>query len=228
MIRRFLALAGAGLFLAGCFDNGAPTHSTGSEDGSAVDESVVELGYAGRTIVNSGGSAYFKVHVERQYPGGVGTERFVDCDINGILVGFGGRVKSGGKFTDITAYCRDLNPDGTLGPTYERTDGGSSKESHVVATDGYVVAGIGGVVNHSNLVRSVIRECKYQPETRRLDASTCRLKSSDASTAMEIYYSAHEHIIFPEWFPIVAIQGVGLTAGTESLEVIRFTAVELR
>lgn len=226
MRMKFFLIAGTVTILSGCMDQASSPTASSAAEGELSSPSG-ELSYGLREMQNS---TYFQMHVERQSNAGSGVERFVDCSENGLLTGFGGRVNGDGNFTHITAYCRDITSNGTLGAEYSRAPWGISEESVVKADPGYVAVGIAGAVDGNNLVNAAIRQCKWDGSTFRVIPATCEMKHSNKTTEkVELYYSIHEHVMYSApYFPEAALQGVGLTAGSEALKAIRFTGVLLK
>lgn len=209
---RYLILPTLGTcaLLSGCLQENISPESRGN---------VEPLAIAAR--VNDSAD-YFDAFHERQSDGGSATEKYADCNINGVLTGFGGQVSSG-DFQGITAFCRDIsmvNGLGILGSEYSVTNGSPSLEKSVKATPGWVVIGMGGKVDGSDLTRAVIRECEWDQSTRTVKPSTCRYKSTDASNDAEVFYNMWDYQA-PQYYSRSIWTGVGMTAGPELVKVVR-------
>lgn len=208
------SIFGASVFLAGCMDNSLETPKDNVEN---------TLPPQSRT---SGPSTHFLGYTETQSDGRSTVERFVDCGIDQIMTGFGGHV-NGGDFVGVTAYCRDIQSDGTLGNESQVSSGTSGSESVKTVPFGYAVVGVGGWVGSGNLRRVTLTACKWNVSTRNLDMGSCQNFSSDGIWSHELFWDVHKNLTINDKAKTVAT-GAGMTASNDNVVQIRLTSGRLR
>lgn len=179
-----------------------PAHRGGKGTGQA----------SARTAVAA--SPYFVKWAQAQSDGGSSVEMAVACGNDGVMVGFGSRV-SNGNITGVRAYCRDIQADGSLGGTYTAVNGSTLIEATVVASQGYVVTGLGGVVNGSAFSRAVIRACLWDAASRKPRLDVCHYASSDGNSATEAF------LMVPAGESPYVFTGYGMSAGFEALKAVQ-------
>jgi hypothetical protein len=215
----FLIGAFGTLALLGC--------TTGESLSSANTESTpVEKSKSNLAARVTGATTYFSGYTEIQTDGHPGTEKFADCGTDQVMTGWGGWT-SGGDFTGVTAYCRSIGADGTLGSETSVSNGGSGVQVAVRAQAGWVVAGAGGWVN-SSLRRATIFQCQWIPATKSIDANTCAWFGSDNNSSSEMQYDVRANLPNSSYWNKSIATGVGLTDQYDNVAEIRLTVGTLK
>jgi len=153
------------------------------------------------------------------------TEVYMDCQPDQVLTGVGAWV-SGDNFAGLTVYCRDIEPNGQLSilETSYIHRGASQEGGPVNADSGKVVVGVGGIVTADNVYRLVIRECNWDPSTKRVNVFSCNYKSNNSGTQFttEQYKEAFEGMSATDKARSVAT-GVGFTSSSDNLYNVRMS-----
>ena len=178
-----------------------------------------EFGQTGQGL--SGPSEYFRSYSSQATDGVAQVERFVECEPDEVMTGFGARVDSD-NVTDVTLYCRAIQSDGSLNPDdVSYYSGGDSQQQKILAGRGQVVVGLGGSVTNDSIERLVIWQCPWIATDRRVDTDSCSYKSTEPfSDSTEVFLNLHATLSASAKERTVGV-GAGITATDDNMYAVR-------